>query len=410
MISVRSYATHHGITYPIAGEMDEKFTPVLNAFIANFSRGEENGAAVCVEIDGHKVVDLWGGYRDLTYRDRWERDTIVCTMSVTKAMTAACLHMLVDRGLVEIDAPAARYWPEFAQGGKDTIPVRYLMDHRAGLAVLDHVPAGGIYDWQAMTGALARQTPNWTPGEQSGYHVLTHGFLLGELVRRVSGKSPGTFFRDEVAGPLGLDFRIGMPEADFGRCATFIPAIEGTLLEVNQKDPDSIRARAWVGCPLTEDFNSSRWRTAEIPGANGHGNARAVARFYSALACGGAAGGVRLMRPQAVAKMGEESHHLPEIVLGRRYHQTYGVVRNSPPYIYMGPNPNTFGHHGVGGAIGCCDPDARIAFSYTMNQMHARLDNGPRGGSLIDAVYRSVDSGFAGTWDQPVGEAGGTTH
>jgi CubicO group peptidase (beta-lactamase class C family) len=398
MQTLSTYATAQGVRFPIQGRFDTKFSRVVEAFITNFKRGSENGAACAVSIEGELVVDLWGGFTDKTFRGLWAEDTVVCVMSVTKAMTAACVHLLADRGLVDLDAPMARYWPEFAQAGKEAISVRWVLDHRAGLPILDHVPDRGLYEWETMTRLLAQQKPAWDPGSQAGYHVITHGFLLGELVRQVTGIAVRDFFTREFAEPLGLDFQIGLRPEDDRRCATFIPAIEGTLLEVNQKEPYSIKARAWAGTPLEEDFNSPSWRAAQVPGANGHGNARAVNRFYAMLACGGTLDGKPIMSSKAVSKMGELSHNMPELVLGRQYNQAYGVIRSSHPYIYMGPNPNAFGHHGVGGAIGYCDPDRRISFGYTMNQMHARLDNGPRGGGLTDALYSSIDPSHAPVW------------
>lgn len=399
MNAIETRARSGSQTYPIRGEIDPRFGPVLDAFIANYERGEECGSAVCVEIDGERVVDLWGGYMDRDCKATWKRDTIVNMMSVSKGPTATCVHILVDRGEIDIDRPVADYWPQFAQAGKDHIPVRYLLDHTAGLPIIaGGAGPGDLYDWEKMTAALARQAPLWEPGTQSGYHILTHGFLLGELVRRVCGESLGSFFRRHVALPLGIDFQIGLPEADDARTATFIPAVEGTIFEANRTEPESLKARAWAQCRRDEDFNSPQWRRAEIPGANGHGNARAIARLYSALVRGGELGGVRLMSERCAAFMRSESHNKREVVLGRQYHQAFGVLRNSPPYIYMGPNPDAFGHHGVGGSIGCGDPQARIAFSYACNQMHARLDNGPRGGSLLDAAYRSVDPNHRPQW------------
>ena len=398
-MNVSEIVSSGGVKYSVRGHCDPRFEPVGRAFVANFERGEECGAAACVEVDGECVLDLWGGYSDAARTAQWRADTLVNMMSVSKGPTATCVHMLMDRGELDIDAPVAAYWPQFAAAGKAALPVRYLLDHRAGLPIVTApLRAGDLYDWTKITSALAEQEPMWPPGTQAGYHILTQGFLLGELVRRVSGESLGEFFRAHVAKPLGLDFHIGLDEAEFARTAQFIPAVEGTIFEANRTDPQSLKARAWDQCQLGEDFNSPEWRRAEIPGANGHGNARAVARLYSALVRGGELDGVRLMSERQVRLMSSESHHQTEVVLGRKYHQALGVLRNSPPFIYMGPNPNTFGHHGVGGSIGCGDPDRRIAFSYACNQMHARLDNGPRGGSLLDAVYRSLDPGFNPTW------------
>ncbi len=373
------------------GHCDPRFARVRDAFEAILAGGEDVGSSVSVTLNGATVVDLWGGYADAARTQPWERDTIVNMMSVAKGASAVCAHILVDRGLLDLDTPVAAYWPEFAQAGKKDLPVRFVLDHRAGLPVIKApLPPGAIYDWNAMTSALAAQAPLWEPGAKAGYHILTQGYIIGELVRRISGRTLGTYFRDEVAEPLGLDYHIGLPAEHHARCAEFIAARKGTILDQDALDPDSLLARAWAQVPLDIDFNSNSWRESEIPSGNGHGNARAVARLYGALACGGELDGVTLMRRDSLERAIAEQHSLTEIVLGRTYHQALGFVRNSPPIVPMGPNPRAFGHHGVGGSVGFADPDARIGFAYATNTMHARLDIGPRAGSLIEATFDSL--------------------
>lgn len=204
----------------VDGTCDPRFRAVREAFCENFASRAELGAAVTVSVDGTLVVDLWGGIADKVSGRAWTRDTMVVVFSCTKAATALCAHMLVTRGALDLDAPVAHYWPEFAAAGKEAIPVRLLLNHQAGLAAVDDpLPVGALYDWDTMAAALAAQAPHWEPGTAHGYHAVTFGWLVGEVVRRISGRSLGTFFRDEVAGPLGLDFWIGLPEALAARVA-----------------------------------------------------------------------------------------------------------------------------------------------------------------------------------------------
>jgi CubicO group peptidase (beta-lactamase class C family) len=377
--------------FPIHGHCDPAFAGVRAAFETNFALEEEVGACVNVVVDGSTVVDLWGGWRDRELRQPWERDTIVCMMSVAKAVSATCMHMLVDRGLVDLDAPVARYWPEFAQGGKQGVLVRHVLDHRAGLPILtERLHSRAIFEHETIVAALARQEPLWPPGTQAGYHVHNQGFLLDEIMRRVTGRPLPRFLREEVTGPLGLDYHFGLSAADQARCAEFIQATEGTIFAARHGDPAKIVSRAWDQFPDPIDLNSREWREATITSASGHGNARAIARLYAALARGGELDGVRLMgmatRDQAIA----EQHNMVEVMMERPYHQALGYLLDSPPIVWMGPGKRSFGHHGVGGSIGLGDPDAKLGFSYAMNRMHARIDNGPRAGRLIEAVYQCL--------------------
>ncbi|HSV35359.1 MAG TPA: serine hydrolase domain-containing protein [Ramlibacter sp.] len=380
-----------GVEFPVHGQCAPGFEAVRDAFEENFVAEDEIGASVSVVLDGRKVVDLWGGWRDAACTQAWERDTIVCMMSVSKGVSATCLHMLIDRGLVDLDAPVARYWPEFAQAGKERVLVRHVLDHRAGLPILtEPLHPQAMFDHALMVQALARQAPLWEPGTQAGYHVHNQGFLIDEIVRRVTGRTLPQFLREEVTGPLGLDFQFGLPAADQARCADFIQATEGTIFAARNGDPGKIVSRAWDQLPDPLDLNSRQWREATITSASGHGNARAVARLYGALARGGELDGVRLMstktRDQAIA----EQHNLVEVMMERPYHQALGYLLTSPPIVWMGPGPRSFGHHGVGGSIGLGDPDAKLGFAYAINKMHARPDNGPRARRLIEAVYRCM--------------------
>lgn len=379
--------------YPIIGWCDPRFSAVADAFCANFEAGEEVGAHVALTVDGAPVVDLWGGWQDRDHARAWDDETIVLTMSTTKGVAAICFNILVDRGLVDLDAPVSRYWPEFAAAGKETVPVRYLLDHRAGIPLLDaNLPAGSIFDFDRIVEALAAQTPMWEPGSEAAYHVHFQGFLLGEVMRRVTGMNIGQFLKQELAGPLGLDFHIGLGAADQARCARFL--VEPKLFAVRFAEDRNILSRSWDEFPAERDMetilNSPEFRAADISSASGHGRASALARLYGALARGGEIDGMRIMSPEAVARMTTVQHALWERRANRQYQQALGLLRNSPPAMDMGPNPNSFGHAGIGGSIGFADPDRRFGFGYVMNQMHAMPGTGTRFERLIHGVYQSL--------------------
>ena len=382
----------------IHGICDEKFTRVRDALAENFATHGEVGAALAVMVDGEMVVDLWAGHADAAQSRAWERDTLVNVYSTTKGMTALCAHRLVERGLLDLDAPVARYWPEFAQGGKGELPVRYLLSHRAGLPALSEpLPPGSLYNWEVMTSALAKQEPWWEPGTKHGYHALTYGWLVGEVVRRISRKSLGTFFRDEVAEPLGLDFHIGLASNHDGRTAEVIPPVEadleGGFLSAILSDPESMSYKSFS---LTEEpidleqANTPEWRAAEIPAANGHGSARAVARVYGVLARGGELEDVRVLGASAIERaIVEQSDGLDAVLLlPSRFGMGFMLTQ---PELQLGPNEHAFGHSGLGGSLGFADPDAKLGFGYTMNKMIVSADLvDPRWPAMFDAVYGSL--------------------
>ena len=380
--------------YPISGHVEPAFEPVLEAFAENFAQGLEAGASVAVFQHGRAVVDLWGGFADADGQLPWQRDTLCNVMSVTKAMTATCLHLLADRGEVDLDAPVARYWPAFAAAGKAELKLRWLLDNRAGLPVLSQdLWPGAIFDWPAMTDALAAQAPLLTPGGPPAYHIRTGGFLVGEVVRRVSGRSLGTFFREEIAEPFGIDFHIGLQPGDIARCADFIPQRSGTLLDAALHDAQSWVARAGRQLPQPMDYNTDAYRRAEIPSTNGHGHARAVAGLYAVLAQGDESRDRRLMRPETLAAALTEQHRERECVMGRQYRQALGYLLNTPGDFDIGPEPTAFGLLGAGGALGFADPRARIGFGYVENRMHAAMGLGERAPRLLRAMYACLASG-----------------
>jgi CubicO group peptidase (beta-lactamase class C family) len=389
MDHLKTTVSHGGKQYAVEGWCDAKFGAARDRFVQNFADGLEIGACIACNIEGRPVLDLWGGFADKAGTRPWQKDTIVNMMSVSKAITGICVYILADRGLVDPEAPVARYWPEFAANGKEKLQLKYVLDHRAGLALVSEpIARGSVYDHAVMAAALARQSAAWEPGSDAGYHVLTQGFILAEVVRRVTGKTLGTFFRTEIAEPLKLDYRIGLDQKDFARCAEWALPADSPMAKAIV-DPYATQEGAfWQPLAPDEDFNSALWRSAEIPSANGHGNARAVAKLYGALVLEGQ-DGVHLMRRATLERMITEQHNLKERYLGRHYHQGSGVVLSSKPNAWMGPNARAFGHQGAGGAIGFGDPDAKLGFSYAMNKPHADVTV-PTRARVIEALYAAL--------------------
>ena len=382
----------------IDGHCDPRFTAVREQFFANFTQRGDVGAAVCVYLDGVRVVDCWGGHADAARSRPFGADTIVSVASTTKGMVALCAHMLAERGKLDLDAPVARYWPAFAQAGKQDIPVRWLLSHRAGLpAIRRSLPAEALFDWEAMTGALAETAPWWTPGERHGYHAIAYGHLVGEVMRRVDGRTVGAFLRDEVAGPLRADFFIGVPAEVDGRAAEVLPPPppgEPTIWDTLLADPESVSGRTFLNPPRPLGLvNTRAWRAAEIPAANGHTSARGVARVYAALARGGELDGVRLLAPATIERAIEEQSRGRDAVLTLPTRFATGFMLGMPGGIFnCGPGRRTFGHPGHGGSIGFADPDARIGFGYVTNQYVTGTAPHPdrRVPSLVDAMYAAL--------------------
>ena len=377
----------------INGFCDEQFERVKNAFIRNFKSGLEVGASFAATINGKFVIDMWAGHADAAKTSSWEQDTIVNVYSTTKVMTVLCTLMLVDRGLLDLDAPVAKYWPEFAQAGKEKLPVRYLFSHTAGLPGFDEkIPVEALYDWDRIINLLAAQKPWWKPGTKSGYHAITHGYLLGELIRRITGKTVGTFFREEVTNPLNADFHIGLPEELDFRVGELIPPEMPDLEKVaEQFNFDvSMAIKTLSNPPLDAEYSKTRaWRGAEIPAANGHGNARSVARIISALACGGEVDNVRLLSLETIEKSIEEQSYGPDLVLilPIRFGLGWGLTSKEMP---IGPNPRTFYWGGWGGSLAVVDLDAKLSFSYVMNKMNSNLTGDIRTVRLVRALYKAL--------------------
>jgi CubicO group peptidase (beta-lactamase class C family) len=381
----------------IEGTCDVRFARVREAFAENFASRSETGASISIALDGRTVVDLWGGWADKARTRPWTRDTIVNVYSTTKGLTAICAHRLAAEGRLDLDAPVANYWPEFAVNGKQRIAVRTLLNHRAGLpAIRKPLVPEDLYDWRTMTDALAAEEPWWEPGTKHGYHALTFGYLVGEVIRRITGKSVGSYFKDEIAAPLKIDAHIGLDVHDDGRVAEMIGAPppapgEFNLFAEAAKHPESVTAKTFMN-PLVLSMatvNSREWRGAEIPAANGHTNGRALARLYGAMARGGEVDGVRVVEARQISACHTEESRGPDAVLLIPTRFSTGFML-SQPGEEMGPNARAFGHPGAGGSLGFADPDAKIGFGYTMNRMGGGILLDPRAKALIAAVYASL--------------------
>jgi CubicO group peptidase (beta-lactamase class C family) len=373
----------------VHGEYDERFTGVRGALAANLDAGKDVGASVAVVLDDRLVVDVWGGFTDEAGTTPWERDTITNVWSSTKTVTALCALIVADRGELDLDAPVARYWPEFAANGKDGVLVRHLLGHTAGLSGWQEpMTVSDLYDWEKATSRLAAQAPWWAPGTASGYHALTQGYLVGEVIRRVTGDTVGTFLAKEVAGPLGADFHIGLaPEHDY-RVANVIPPPPLPLPD----DPTSIAVRTLTNPLLAAEWSwAEPWRRAEIPAAGGHGNARSVATLQAVLANGGESQGLRLLSPEGCDAVFREQARGIDLVLGAPLRLGIGFGINGDE-IPIGPNPRTCFWGGWGGSIVVIDLDARMVVTYMMNRMGEGTLGDDRGLSILMAAYDALAS------------------
>lgn len=381
----------------VHGHCDARFAAVRTAFEENFRDRDELGAAVTVTLDGETVVDLWGGWADAARTRPWERETLVNVWSTSKGPTSLCAHILADRGLLDFDAPVAAYWPEFAAAGKESVLVRHLLSHRAGLAGLrEPHDLAQLCDWELTVERLAAQESWWEPGTRSGYHALTFGHLVGEVVRRVSGLRPGAFLEREVTGPLGIDFTIGLPEKEAERAAELVhPRVASSSEQAAifaQLAPAAVAALANPLVGATE-ANTAQWRAAEIPAANGHGTARAVAALYGIFAGRGAYGSRQVLSPEAAERVREGQGSCRDLVLGAGFeHETetgLGLWLSGPNGSY-GPNLRAFGHDGFGGSCGLADPESGLSLGYVMNRMGPHIADDPRKMALVDALYSAL--------------------
>ncbi|MCM0031893.1 serine hydrolase domain-containing protein [Sandarakinorhabdus limnophila] len=372
----------------VQGFVHPKFEAVRGAFAAAFARGDDLGASFAATIDGEPVIDLWGGWADAEQTRPWEKDTIVNVYSTTKTMTALTALWLADQGALKFEEKVAHYWPEFAAAGKQDVTVAQLMSHAAGLSGF-HEPMqpADLYDWDLVTSRLAAQAPFWEPGTAPGYHAVTQGYLVGEVVRRITGKSLGTVFAEQLAGPLGADFHIGLDAAHDGRVADLVPPPQGASIS---DGPQSALAKNMATNPPINpiDTRTRAWRAAEIPAAGGHGNARSVAAVQTLMANGGVSGGKRLLSEAGVKKALELQIEGHDQVLNMpvRYGMGYGLAGPTRPM----PNPNTIFWGGYGGSLVVCDMDARLCMSYVMNKMAGTTVGDMRAGMLMAGVWGSL--------------------
>ncbi|MFI2236971.1 serine hydrolase domain-containing protein [Streptomyces chrestomyceticus] len=391
------------MTTAVQGTCAPQFETVRAEFARNFAERDEVGAAVAVWLDGEPVVDLWGGHADADGTRPWERDTLVTVYSTSKGMTALCAHLLADRGELDLDAPVARYWPEFAQAGKGEVPVRWLLSHRVGLiGPREPLTAEDVYDWEKTCAVLAATEPWWEPGTAQGYHAVSFGFLVGEVVRRITGVSLGTFLRTEITEPLGADLYIGTPASEHGRCAQFIgPEGDGVLSSAFPGIPDgtvrSLDSHPFAPLALAMrhmpmgDVNSAACRSAEIPAGNGNATARGLAAVYRALGDG------ELVGPGTLAALRERQSRPGEsdLVLGAFAEENLPFAWASGYMLneshYFGPNRTAFGHGGAGGSLAFADPENRLAYAYVMNSFGGgTTGDDTRNLKLVEAVYAAL--------------------
>ena len=383
----------------VHGAVAEGFEPVREAFVRNFEVLGDRGAAVTVYRDGHKVVDLWGGTKDVDGTDLWEHGTAQIVRSATKGVAAAVLLLLQQRGELDLDAPVGEYWPEFKAAGKERTRVWHLLAHRAGVPVLDRTltPAQAA-DPDLGAEAVAAQAPAWEPGTDHGYHAQTYSWLTGELVRRITGRGIGEWIADEMAGPVGADLWLGLPsgeQARVGRVAQVEPPADPHGLRTRPKravseayaDPGSLTRRAFAAITPLPDENDPAYRAAALPASNGIATAEGLARFYASL-IGEVDGGTRLFTPETVELARTERSAGPDrvLVVHTRFGLGYMLHGAASPLL----SPTSFGHPGRGGALGFADPDTGIAFGYVTNGFRKSVTADPRAQALVRAVRASL--------------------
>lgn len=365
------------------GYFDLRFEAVRDAFAALFDDSQERGAALCVQVGGETVLDLWAGVADKDGQEAWQNDTILNLFSCTKTFTAVTALQLVGEGKLELDVPVARYWPEFAAAGKERITLRQLLSHRAGLpAIRQPLPAEALYDWQAMTAALAAEEPWWTPGEEHGYAPITYGWLAGEAIRLADGRGPGESIAARIARPLGLDFHVGLDDAEFHRVA-HIARAKGNmgdasaqrLLKCMMTEPTSLSTRAFTNPPsIMTSTNKPEWRRMQQPAANGHGNARSLAGFYAGLLDG------QLLDSALLSELTREHAIGDDRTLLTRTRFGLGCMLDQPDVANAtyGMGRLAFGHPGAGGSIGFADPEREVAFGFVTNTLGPYVLMDPR--------------------------------
>ena len=401
----------------INGSCDDKFLEAKEIFTNSIKSGFELGASIAIEIEGQKVIDLWGGVDDPNDSSPWKEDTLVNVFSTTKGIAAICLLQLVEQGKLDLDAPVSKYWPEFGQSGKDSIPVRFLFCHKSGLCgVKEPLEKGAFCNWDLICDSLASQKPFWEPGIAHGYHAITYGHLVGEVLRRIDGRTIGQYFKKEIAEPLDLDFWIGLPDSEFSRVTNIHPSKPGPLqflfpllsklprfivpgqmqFLLDFADTDTPVGSAFSNPPMEMDpekgmeANTKEWRNAEIPAANGHGTARSIAKIYGVLANGGSRDGVHVLKPETIEMARQTESDGKDLVLGN-IHTRFGLgFMLGTKQVSMGPGTGSFGHGGAGGSLGFADPDNKISLGFTMNQMHPGITAWKTAIDVANSVYKNL--------------------
>jgi CubicO group peptidase (beta-lactamase class C family) len=378
----------------LGGTCSARFDPLRELFAAKLESGEDLGASLAVNIDGEMVVDLWGGWADEARTVPWTENTIANVFSTTKTMTALAALVLVDRGELDLDAPVAKYWPEFAARGKAGITVRQLLSHTSGVSGWEQpITLEDLYDWDKSTALLAAQAPWWEPGTASGYHMLNYGHLIGEVIRRITGQRLGEFFAAHIAGPLGDDFHIGLPTSEFPRVANLVPWPPQPTYPAHL-DPNGPAFKTFTGPDMGKNIEWSwteRWRRADIGAANGHGNARSIARIQSAVACGGEVAGVRLLSPKSIDRILEVQSDGIDLVPGMRLRIGVGYGLPWPEVLPFVPEGRVCFGTGAGGSLVLADADRRMTVAYVMNKMALCPIVTPIAATLVERVYDIVN-------------------
>jgi len=372
----------------ISGTSTSEYARLGDLLSETLDSGKDVGASVSVTVEGETVVDIWGGWADEAQTTPWGRDTITNVWSTTKTMTFLSTLVLAERGLLDYHEKVSTYWPEFAQNGKADIEVRHLMGHTSGVSAWEQpVAVEDIYDWEKSTAMLAAQAPWWTPGEGSDFHALNQGHLLGEVIRRIDGRMLGQFFAEEIAGPLDADFHIGLDPSEFDRVSNVIPP-PALAIDMATMDPDSVLIKTFTGpAPDATESWTPEWRQATIGAANGHGNARSVARIQAIVANGGTVDGVELLSPDTIKMIFEEQANGVDQVLGLpvRFGMGYALHSIAVPYL---PEGNYAYWGGWGGSSIIVDIDRKITFAYVMNRMDEGLLGDTRGIDLATEVFK----------------------
>lgn len=379
----------------VKGFTDPKFEPIKDIFKENFKEFNEVGASFAVFLDNKFVVDIWGGYSNAEKTKPWNKDTIVKVYSTNKIINAICALILVDRKLLDLDAPVAKYWPEFSQSDKQKLPVRYLFSHSSGLAGFDEkISIEDLKDWNKIVNILAKQKPWWEPGTKSGYHGTTMYFLLGELVRRISGKPINKFFREEISKPFNIDYHIMLPEKFRTNRGDMIPPkiTLGSFVWNDNIDRDSYFFRVWSNPDLKNIHdNDPIWQEIET---RGFGNARSVAKIGSIIANGGFLDGVQILKEKTIGKSIEEQNFDLDLVLGTKVR--YGLGWGLRNDYHLLPSPKTAYWGGMGGSSLIMDIDNKMSIAYVMNKMRRqeldetrknRYTSDSRGNRLVKKIY-----------------------